>query len=120
MPHCTLEYSANVPDRVDFRVFFGELHRLMVETGEIRLNQIKSRWICHQDFMVGAGGADKGFVYLHIAMLSGRSEALRSSLAKSALGLVAQYFPLAQTRLSCSITVEVREINRETHCKLTP
>lgn len=118
MPHCIIEYSSNVPDDVDFHAFFRDLHALMVGTGQVQLDQIKSRWIRHDNFLVGDGSPQHGFVYLHIAMLNGRSESVRKNIADSALELLQRFFPRAQRDLVCSITVEVREIERSTHAKL--
>jgi 5-carboxymethyl-2-hydroxymuconate isomerase len=119
MPHCVLEYSANIKDSVNFPSFFSRLHEILTASGDIQLDQIKSRWYSREDFVVGDGSEKNAFVYLQISLLSGRSPELRKRIGAQAFELLADQFPISQRDLSCSITLEMREMDRETHFKAT-
>ena len=119
MPHCVLEYSANVKDSVNFQQFFSRLHELLASSGEIQLDQLKSRWHCRDNYFIGDGNARNAFVYLQISLLTGRSLDTRKKLAAQAFELLTAQYPRSQRDLSCSITLEMREMERDTHFKIT-
>lgn len=117
MPHCVLEYSSNVVDRIDTRAFFLELHQTIIKSGPFNLDQIKSRAVCRDEFVVGDGNPDKSFVYLQISILSGRDKGIRTTLSQRALKLIEIYFPKTHASGTCSMTVEIREMDKETHLR---
>jgi 5-carboxymethyl-2-hydroxymuconate isomerase len=119
MPHCILEISDQVPDKPDFRAFFGELHTMLAASGDIQLDHIKSRLRTAEHCYVGSGAADNQFVYLQISLLAGRSLERRQAWAEHALGLLQKYFPRTVASPHVSMTVELREMDRATHVKLS-
>lgn len=119
MPHCVLEYSANVKDSVNFQEFFARLHEILASSGEIQHDQLKSRWYCRENYFIGDGNAKNAFVYLQISLLTGRSLEVRKRLGEQAFELLVSQYPRSQRDLSCSITLEMREMERETHFKIT-
>lgn len=119
MPHCVLEFSANVVDQVNFPEFFSKLHDLLSESGHIDKARLKGRWVRHENYFVGDGTARNAFVYLQISLLSGRPLEVRQALGKRAFELLQQYFPRSQRELNCSVTLEMREMQDEAHFKIS-
>jgi 5-carboxymethyl-2-hydroxymuconate isomerase len=119
MPHCILELSPQVPDKPNFSAFFAELHTVLAESGDIQLDQLKSRVRQAEHVFIGNGASDNKFVYLQISLLSGRPESLRRKWAEAAMDLLRKYFPKTIATPPISMTVEVREMDRATHVKLT-
>ncbi len=117
MPHCILEYSANIPDKVDFPAFFSQLHEALSASGHIDRARLKSRWIRHDSYYVAEGSPRSSFVYLQIALISGRSEEIRKDLGERAFALLKQFFPISSREISCSMTLEMREMLSTTHFK---
>lgn len=117
MPHCILEHSSNVLDNYDYKDFFSKLHTIIIETGPFNLDQIKSRVIKHNEYLVGDGSSEMAFVTLQIKILSGRELMIRKRLSEGALALLEKTFPLSRQKLQCSITVAIEEIDRETHSR---
>lgn len=117
MPHCVLEYSSNIIDPIDTRAFFLELHQTIIKSGPFNLDQIKSRAFCRDEFVVGDGSPDKSFVYLQISILSGRDKDIRTTLSQRSLKLLERYFPKTRATGTCSMTVEIREMDKETHLR---
>ena len=114
MPHCTLEYSANIPLKVDAGHFFAGLHEVLSGFETIQIDKIKSRALRQEDYFIGDGNQKLAFVYLQIAMFSGRDTATRKAVADKALRYLKEQFEHALTGLQCSVNVEVREIERST------
>ncbi|MBX7145362.1 MAG: 5-carboxymethyl-2-hydroxymuconate Delta-isomerase [Oligoflexia bacterium] len=119
MPHCVLEYSSNVLDQPDFGALFKELHQLLSSSGHIQLDQLKSRAIRHEQYFVGDGAPDRAFIYLQISLLSGRDNTVRVALGEQAFAFLQKCFPRSLKELRCSMTLEMREMDRETHFKIS-
>lgn len=115
MPHCVLEYSANIKDSIDYPQFSKRLHALLSSTGHIDPARLKSRRVIHSDFYIGDGAVENAFVYLQVSLLSGRPAEVRQALGKQALDLLLEFFPQSQRDLNCSVTVEMREMDSSTH-----
>lgn len=114
MPHLTLEYTANIPIRLDSKTFFAGLHERLKDFDTLAIEKIKSRAIRHTEYCIGAGDDRNAFVYLEFAMFQGRSEELRKEISRQTLEYLKQEFSTAIKDLKCSITVEIREICRTT------
>lgn len=115
MPHCILEYSANVPGRPDLRSLLLRLHEALAATGEFRLRDVKSRAVRHEVFAVEDGAADRSFVALEIRILEGRSDALKAAVSERALELLTDAFPEAFASGRCSFSVEVSDLHRASY-----
>ena len=117
MPHLTLEYSDNLPAPVDLAALFARLHGSLAEVGPFPLAQIKSRALPHEIVRVGAGAPESVFVHLTVAILTGRDAADRRRIGESLLGILREAFARAWAERPCDLTVDVREMERETYCK---
>lgn len=117
MPHLTLEYSNNLPAPVDFGVLFARLHAALAGIGPFPLAQIKSRAVPHDVFRVGAGAPESVFVHLTVAILTGRDAGDRRRIGEQLLAVLREAFARAWDERPCDITVDLREMVRETYCK---
>ena len=117
MPHLTLEYSDNLPGPVDFDSLFARLHAALVETASVRLADIKSRAVAQPRFRVGAGGPEAVFAHLTVALFGGRDVALQRQITERLLEILRDGLARAWAERPCDLTVEIREIRRETYAK---
>jgi len=117
MPHLTLEYSDNLPETPDFGALFARLHAGLVEHGPFQLSQIKSRAIPCNQFLIGTGLPESIFVHLTVAILDGRPSAQRKQIGEHLLAVLREAFAPSWKNRPCDITVEIREMSRETYCK---
>ena len=117
MPHLSLEYSDNLPAPVDFGALFARLHATLAAAGPFPLAQIKSRAVPQEIVRVGAGAPEAVFVHLTVAILSGRAAAERRRIGELLLGVLREAFAHAWDTRPCDLTVDVREMERETYCK---
>jgi len=119
MPHCILEYSANVVDCPDLRRLFSELHDVLISTGLFEREAIKSRAIRHDDFVIGDGDPRRAFVALNIVILSGRPDDAKARITDGALVLLKRFFCETIAEQKCNITVQVSELHRESYRRFT-
>ena len=117
MPHLTLEYSNNLPAPVDFGALFARLHATLAEIGPFPLAQIKSRAVPHDVFRVGAGTPESVFVHLTVAIFTGRDAEQRRRIGERLLEILREAFARAWAECPCDLTVDIREIPRETYAK---
>ena len=115
MPHCILEYSGNVVDEPDCAETLAALHRMLAATGLFVLDDIKSRVVRHDDFLVGEGRGDRAFVALEIQILSGRTDEVKGEICDAALQVLVQAFPRTVERLTTSLTVQISDIHRPSY-----
>ena len=117
MPHCILEYPANIPDQIDFKRLFVELHRNLIKTGEFKLADMKSRAISYEHYLTGDGKADRLFVNLEIRILEGRPEESKSQLSSIAMDILVKYFTATLRQSESSITVHISDLNQASYKK---
>ena len=117
MPHCIIEHSDNIKDSTSWATIFKELHKILVDTGEIKESDIKSRAIEHKNFYIGNGNMNKAFITLNIQLLDGRSDEFKKELAQSALILLNKYFEKTFKELHTSITVQISDIHRKSYSR---
>lgn len=119
MPHVVLEYSGNVLEQVEFNDFFKKLHSLIIENGPFKLKDIKSRAVRRENFYVSDGNESNGFVHLALSILTGRELDLKQTLGEKILSFLKQEFARSYEEMSCSISVEIKELDRDTYSKAT-
>jgi 5-carboxymethyl-2-hydroxymuconate isomerase len=119
MPHVTLEYSNNLTAAVDINALFERIHTALTGYDRIKIGDIKSRAIGYDLFRVATGSPDAVFVHLSVDILNGRPVEERKEMSQQLLALVHEAFAEIYDSQPCDITVNIREIDRESYGKLT-
>jgi 5-carboxymethyl-2-hydroxymuconate isomerase len=119
MPHLILEYSDNILERVDARDVFKGLHAILIENGPFNLSDIKSRAIMYKEFYVADGNESNAFVHLTLSIFKGRNLKIRQVVGKLLLEFLENKFARSYQELSCSITVDIKEIDSDTYFKIS-
>jgi 5-carboxymethyl-2-hydroxymuconate isomerase len=112
MPHCIFEYSANIADDPDWHQIILKVHEKLVSTGQFVAEDIKSRVIRHENFVIGNGEQNQSFITLTIQILDRRSDEMKRELAQMASKILIEAFPRSLAEQKCSITVQISEIHR--------
>ena len=115
MPHLVLEYSANVPDRPDFRKVLLDLHEALMASALFDRKDLKSRAVKHEVYAVGDGAEDRAFVALSIAILDGRPDEVKAAVSEAALDVLLRVFPKLVAGGRGAISVEVRDLHRPSY-----
>lgn len=110
MPHCIVEYSADLKAHVDIQQVLRQLFDLLEKSAEFDSAAIKLRAQPYSD--VFSGLADHSFMHIRLHILSGRSPQQKLALTSAIVnGLSAQ---LAMVK---SLSAEVVDIQRESYTK---
>ncbi|MHC8355306.1 5-carboxymethyl-2-hydroxymuconate Delta-isomerase [Pseudomonas sp. LB3P81] len=117
MPHLHMEYTANLPD-LNADVALIRLNNTLVASGQFAAEyDIKSRAVKVETFKVGTALGERAFVHVKLALLSGRSPAIKKRLSESLLAVVQELceWPVG---LEVQLAVEILDIDRESYTKV--
>ena len=120
MPQVTLEYSSNITQEIGSKVLLAELSAIISGAGEIAIENFKSRLVRRDDYAVGTGSERDAFVHLEIGVFSGKPPEMKRRMGEDCLEYLEEYFSQAAGELSLQITVEIREIEKESYFKSQP
>ena len=111
MPHCVIEYSDNIQDQPDWKQLMTDVHSELDKSDLFNTNDIKSRVIRHEMYLIGDGDPMRAFVTINIQILSGRNEDIKEKISNSILSVVETYFPISLEKNIFSITIQINDIN---------
>lgn len=120
MPQILLETSSNLTHPPSYRQVFAELHGALAALETFAIADIKSRWVEQPHTYIGDGSPQQSFIYLHVALLSGRDQSVRTRLARACMQVLEAQYPAHVRGASCQMSVEVREMERSTYVKCPP
>jgi 5-carboxymethyl-2-hydroxymuconate isomerase len=112
MPHLVIEYSENMSGEFISSGVLESLHETMISCGLFSPDAIKTRAYSAADFMVGTKGKNGKFVHVSVSILSGRTAEQRLTLNQSLVDIMRNKLIGIN-----SITVEIREMDKETYQK---
>ncbi|MCP2071008.1 UNVERIFIED_ORG: 5-carboxymethyl-2-hydroxymuconate isomerase [Pseudomonas lini] len=116
MPHLHMEYTANLPD-LKAEVVLLRLNNALVASGQFAAeSDIKSRAVKVETYRVGTGLGERGFVHVKLALLSGRSPAIKKQLSASLLAVIQELGPWPD-EVNVQLCVEILDIDREPYAK---
>jgi 5-carboxymethyl-2-hydroxymuconate isomerase len=112
-----MEYTANLPD-LNADVALIRLNNTLVASGQFAAEyDIKSRAVKVETFKVGTALAERAFVHVKLALLSGRSPQIKKQLSESLLAVV-QDLSEWPVGLEVQVAVEILDIDRESYSKV--
>lgn len=117
MPHLHMEYTANLAD-LNADMALIRLNNTLVASGQFAAEyDIKSRAVKVETFKVGTALADRAFVHVKLALLSGRSPQIKKQLSDSLLAVVQELceWPAG---VEVQLAVEILDIDRESYNKV--
>ena len=113
MPHLSIDYSANMEDRIDMPALCDTLRNAMIETGVFPLAGIRVRAFRADHVSIADGNPDHGYIDISVRLRAGRDLETRKRAS-------AQIFAAAKTFLtptmqihSIALSFEMRDIDAE-------
>ena len=116
MPHITVEYSSNLPERPDAQRFLRHLHDVLVGCGPYKMEDIKSRLIMHDDFVVSNGAHNQGFVHMQLAIMPRDPEIMKKT-SETMMDALKKEFSTSLAEYNCALSVEIRLLEKEYYTK---
>jgi 5-carboxymethyl-2-hydroxymuconate isomerase len=115
MPHIIIEHSQNAELTQPAAKVLETLHSKLASFPTIEFSGIKSRIIKHEDFRLADGATDAAFVHVQLALMTGRDVALRQEIGRGLMELLPELFRHVRAGSEVRLSVEVREMLRETY-----
>ena len=117
MPHLHIEYSDNIQN-LDVKPMLLGIHQALCDEKYItEPNDLKSRAICQQDYVIGLDlNTTQAYVHARVSLLSGRSPELKQAISQCVLQVLQQHVP-AQQGLTVQLCVEIVEMPKDCYSK---
>lgn len=116
MAHFIYEYSANLPEELlDLPGLMAKVHQAAANSGVFPLTGIRSRAMRCDDFLVGDGNPDNGFINLSIKLGRGRDLDTRMQIGQQLFDIIVQHLQPILDQQGLAISFEMREL--EEHVK---
>jgi 5-carboxymethyl-2-hydroxymuconate isomerase len=115
MPHCILEYSTNLEALPDWVEVFEDVHAFLVGTGLFLLDDIKSRAVGREHFLVADGAPARAFVAMNVCILDGRDDEVKALVSEGVLEVLKRHLRTTCEGKRCSISVRITEMERSSY-----
>src|SRR6202048_5540984 len=117
MPHFTIEYSANLDDRVDIAKVVEIAPKAAVETGIFPLGGIRVRAIPCEHFAIADGSAHFGFLDMVLRLGEGRDLATRQRAGEHIFKALSTYLDPVFANGKFALSFEMQINDKETSWK---
>ncbi|ATO19673.1 5-carboxymethyl-2-hydroxymuconate isomerase [Acinetobacter sp. LoGeW2-3] len=117
MPHLHIEYSDNIQN-LDVKPMLLGIHQALCAANYIQNpNDLKSRAICQQDYVIGVDlNTTQAYVHAKVSLLSGRSSELKQAISQCVLQVLQQHVPV-QPGLTVQLCVEILDMPKDCYSK---
>ncbi|WP_299073599.1 5-carboxymethyl-2-hydroxymuconate Delta-isomerase [uncultured Paraglaciecola sp.] len=105
MPHCIVEYSKVVEDKLPIKTLISSLHQSVFESGLFEESSIKTRALAYTDYQTGV--SDTAFIHITLKILQGRNHQQKRALTR----LVMDKLSVVVTS-PISLSIEVMDIEK--------
>lgn len=111
MPHFTLEYSANLDERVDMAEVVEVVRKAAVESGIFPLGGIRVRAIRCEHYAIADGDPQLGFLAMVLRLGEGRDLATRKKAGEHIFRALSAYLDpvFAQSKFALSFDMQVND-----------
>lgn len=116
VPHIHLETTADLQENADIPMILEALVKDLARYETISSPSIKAYHSLRHTWVIGEGGP-AGFVHCTVSILSGRPLQLRQQISNGIATVLREQFHSALENGEAGLTVELREMDRETYIK---
>jgi 5-carboxymethyl-2-hydroxymuconate isomerase len=116
MPHIHLETTADLFENANIPDILEALVSKLCESETIDAASVKAYHLLRSNWCMGSG-APAGFAHCTVAILAGRPPELRKSMAQGMYEVMREHFATSLDEAAVALTLEVREMDRETYQK---
>ena len=111
MAHFIYEYSANLPaELLDMAGLMEKMHGAAAKSGVFPLDGLRSRAIRCEEFRVGDGNPDNGFLNLSMKVGHGRDVDTRLAIGRQLFDILVDHLQPLLERRRLAISFEMREL----------
>jgi len=117
MPHFTLEYSANLDDRLDIGAVVELVRRAAVQTGIFPLGGIRVRAIRCEHYAIADGNPEFGFLAMVLRLGEGRDLATRKKAGEAIFHALSSYLDPVFSAGKFALSFDMQVNDKETSWK---
>jgi 5-carboxymethyl-2-hydroxymuconate isomerase len=117
MPHFTLEYSANLDERVDIGAVVELVRKAAVETGIFPLGGIRVRAVRCEHYAIADGGTHFAFLDMVLRLGEGRDLATRKQAGEHIFKALSTYLDPVFAKSKFALSFDVQIIDGQTSWK---
>ncbi len=116
MPHIILETTADLPENANVPDILDALVARLSSLESVDSKAVKAYHNLRSVWAMG-DGAPPGFAHCTVAVMSGRSEELRSKISDEMYAVLREHFAQSLELQEVGLTLELREMNKATYRK---
>lgn len=116
MPHIRLDTTPDIQENADLPEILQDLVAELARHDTIQPASIKAYHTLRAVWAMGTA-APEGFIHCEVAILAGRSLALRKAIASGMESVLRRHFSATIESGAAGLTIEIREMDRETYVK---
>ena len=111
MPHFTIEYSANLDDRLDIGAACEVVRKAAVETGIFPLGGIRVRAVRCEDYAIADARQDYGFLDMVLRIGEGRDLATRQKAGEHVFQALSKHLDpvFADSKFALSFDMQIND-----------
>jgi 5-carboxymethyl-2-hydroxymuconate isomerase len=113
MPHIIVEYSGNIESNVSPQDLVAAMHEAAIASGIADVAGFRTRAERRDNYRVGDGDPNNGFVHVTARIRQGRSLEQRKALAQTLMAAADKALEAAFHARPLALSVEVHEIDPE-------
>lgn len=113
MPHMTIEYSANLENRVDMGELCALISRTVLDTGLFEPGAVRVRAFRAEAYAVADCLPENGFIDMNFRIGKGRSAAEKKRTGEALFAAVSTYLAKLFETPHFALSLEIREIDAE-------
>jgi 5-carboxymethyl-2-hydroxymuconate isomerase len=111
MPHLTVEYSANLENRIDILQLVETIHQAALKTGVFEVAAVRTRAARRDYYVIADGHRDNAFVAITVRVAPGRPPETRKRLGQEIFDAACEFLQKTYDTTPIGISLEVQEID---------
>lgn len=112
MPHCTIEYTANIENQLNTQVMLQKVtDSLVSHQGEFNAEGIRSRAIMLTDYKIGHGTNQDAFIHVSLEIATGRSPELKQTIQDHLFTTLKDYVDHLNISPNPTLSLHLTELN---------
>lgn len=111
MPHITLEYSANLEERIDMQALCSHLRAEAATIDALPMPGLRVRAIRCDHCSIADGDPKHGFIDISVRLRAGRSDAVKRDAAERLFQAARAFLEPVLATSSLALSLEMRDID---------
>lgn len=117
MPHITIEYSANLRERLDLPAFLATVHKAALGTGVFPVGGIRTRAYAAEHYVIADGHPDNTFVHIGLRIGPGRDLDTRKRACEAIFAAARRYLAPLYEALPLGISLDMQDLDPVLRCR---